>query len=58
MTGVAAFLGPLLFAPVVLMQCLPFPEMHTAWVVVVSALGLLAATAGAAILLSGRYRSK
>lgn len=58
MTKWAAFRGLLLFALVVLMQCLTTPGLRTAWIVMACALGLSMATAGAAILLSGHYRSK
>jgi hypothetical protein len=57
MTRWAALRGMLLYALMVLMQCLAFPEMRTAWIVMAGAIGLTVLTAGAAILLSGRYRS-
>jgi hypothetical protein len=38
------------------LQCLARPELRTAWIVTGTALGLLAATGGAANLLSGQYR--
>jgi hypothetical protein len=58
MTKWAVFRGILLYALLVLMQCLAFPEMRTAWIVMAGAIGLTMVTAAAAILLSGQYRSK
>lgn len=58
MTRWTAFRGLLVFALLVRYQCLVTPGMRTAWVVMTCAFGLSMVTAGAAILLSGHYRSK